>query len=94
MSGGVYYNEFDPMAAAWLRELIKAGLIPDGEVDTRSIVDVRADDVRGFQQRHWFAGIGGWARAIDLAGWTGPIVTASLPCQPWSTEGKQGELYT
>ena len=34
---GAYYNEFDPMAAAWLRELIKAGLIPDGEVDERSI---------------------------------------------------------
>ena len=31
-----YYNEIDPHAAAWLRELIKAGLIPDGEVDTRS----------------------------------------------------------
>ena len=41
-----YYNEFDPMAAAWLRELIKAGLIPDGEVDTRSIVDVRRPDLR------------------------------------------------
>ena len=43
-----YYNEFDPMAAAWLRELIKAGLIPDGEVDTRSITDVRASDLIGF----------------------------------------------
>ena len=28
-----YYNEFDPFAAAWLRELIKAGEIADGEVD-------------------------------------------------------------
>jgi len=26
-----YYNEFDPKAAAWLRELIKAGLIPGGD---------------------------------------------------------------
>ena len=31
----VYYNEFDPKAAAWLRELISAGLIPDGDVDER-----------------------------------------------------------
>jgi len=28
-----YYNEFDPKAAAWLRELIKAGRIAPGEVD-------------------------------------------------------------
>jgi DNA (cytosine-5)-methyltransferase 1 len=40
-----YYNENDAFAAAWLRELIKAGLIADGEVDDRSIVDVRADDL-------------------------------------------------
>ena len=38
-----YYNEFNAKAAAWLRELIKDGLIPDGEVDERSIIDVRAD---------------------------------------------------
>lgn len=40
-----YYNEFDPGTAAWLRELIKRGLIADGEVDGRSIVDVRAEAV-------------------------------------------------
>lgn len=27
-----YYNEFDPGAAAWLRELISAGRIPAGDV--------------------------------------------------------------
>lgn len=27
-----YYNEFDSCAAAWLRELIKQGLIADGVV--------------------------------------------------------------
>lgn len=32
-----YYNEFDPFAAAWLRELIKEGLIPYGDVDERSM---------------------------------------------------------
>ena len=32
-----YYNEIDPSAAAWLRELIKAGLIAPGIVDERSI---------------------------------------------------------
>jgi DNA (cytosine-5)-methyltransferase 1 len=34
-----YYNENDLKIAAWLKELIKAGLIADGEVDTRSIVE-------------------------------------------------------
>jgi len=29
----VYYNEYDKFAAAWLRELIKAGHIADGYVD-------------------------------------------------------------
>lgn len=43
----VYYNEFDPFAAAWLRELMKDGLIPEGDVDERSIVDVRGSDLAG-----------------------------------------------
>jgi DNA (cytosine-5)-methyltransferase 1 len=69
MSAGAYYNEIDPFAAAWLRELIKAGLIADGEVDERSIELVRPDDLRGFTQCHFFAGIGGWSYALRLAGW-------------------------
>jgi len=78
-----YYNEFDPKAAAWLRELIKAGLIADGEVDERSIVDVRAVDLRGFRQCHFFAGIGGWSYALRLAGWSDDRAawTGSCPCQ-------------
>lgn len=55
-----YYNEFDPFAAQWLRNLIEAGLIPQGDVDDRSIVDVRRSDLRGYEQCHFFAGIGGW----------------------------------
>ena len=31
-----YYNEIDPNAAEWLRQLIKFGLVADGEVDERS----------------------------------------------------------
>lgn len=84
-----YYNEFDPFAAAWLRELIKAGLIADGEVDERSITDVQPDDVRGFTQCHFFAGIGGWSYALRLAGWPDarPVWTGSCPCQPFSAAG-------
>ncbi len=84
-----YYNEIDPFAAAWLRELIKAGLIADGEVDERSITAVRPDDLRGFVQCHFFAGIGGWSHALRLAGWPDdrPVWTGSCPCQPWSVAG-------
>lgn len=86
-----YYNEFDPKAAAWLRELIKAGHIADGEVDERSIVEVSATDLVGFTQCHFFAGIGGWSYAFRLAGWPDgrPVWSASLPCQPFSAAGKQ-----
>jgi len=86
-----YYNDFDKKACAWLRELIKAGLIPDGVVDERSITDVTADDLCGFTQCHFFAGIGGWSRALQIAGWPADrtVWTGSCPCQPFSTAGKQ-----
>jgi DNA (cytosine-5)-methyltransferase 1 len=86
-----YYNEFDPFAAAWLRALIAKGFIPAGEVDERSILDVRADDLRGFRQCHFFAGIGGWPYALRLAGWGDDRAawTGSCPCQPISVAGKQ-----
>ena len=85
-----YYNEYDKKAAAWLRELIKAGLIPAGTVDERSIVDVKPEELKGFTQCHFFAGIGGWSLALQLAG-VGPdepVWTGSCPCQPFSSAGK------
>lgn len=86
-----YYNEHDPFAAAWLRELITAGHIAAGDVDERSIIDVRPDDLRGYTQAHFFAGIGGWSYALRLAGWPDdrPVWTGSCPCQPFSSAGKQ-----
>ena len=87
---GSYYNEIDPKAAAWLRELIAAGLIAPGDVDERSIADVRPDDLAGYGQHHFFAGIGGWSYALRLAGWPDdrPVWTGSCPCQPFSAAGK------
>lgn len=86
-----YYNENDPFAAQWLRNLIEAGHIPKGEVDERSIEDVRADDLRGFRQCHFFAGIAGWPLALALAGWpeTREVWTGSCPCQPLSGAGQK-----
>jgi DNA (cytosine-5)-methyltransferase 1 len=85
-----YYNDHDKKTCAWLRELIKAGLIPAGEVDERSILDVAPADLAGFTSCHFFAGIGGWAYALRLAGWPDerPVWTGSPPCQPFSAAGK------
>jgi DNA (cytosine-5)-methyltransferase 1 len=85
-----YYNEHDSEAAAWLRELIKGGHIASGDVDERSIADVQTGDIKGYDQAHFFAGIGGWSYALRLAGWGDdrPVWTGSCPCQPFSVAGK------
>ena len=85
-----YYNEIDPYAAQWLRNLIAAGHIADGEVDERSIEDVRPSDLKGFTQCHFFAGIGVWSYALRQAGWSDDreIWTGSCPCQPFSAAGQ------
>jgi DNA (cytosine-5)-methyltransferase 1 len=85
-----YYNEIDPYAAQWLRNLIAAGHIADGVVDTRSIEDVQPDDLREFTQCHFFAGVGVWSLALRRAGWSDdrPVWTGSCPCQPFSAAGQ------
>ena len=87
-----YYNEIDPFAVAWLRELVAAGHIAPGDVDERSIEDVRSTDLVGYRQVHFFAGIGGWSLAARLAGWPDdrPLWTGSAPCQPFSAAGRRG----
>ncbi|EBR0084932.1 DNA cytosine methyltransferase [Salmonella enterica subsp. enterica serovar Wangata] len=86
-----YYNEIDPFAAQWLRNLIDAGHIAPGVVDTRSIEEVTANDLKGFTQCHFFAGIGVWSYALRCAGWPDdrPVWTGSCPCQPFSACGKK-----
>ncbi|MEN6533256.1 MAG: DNA cytosine methyltransferase [Bryobacteraceae bacterium] len=86
-----YYNEWDKTAAAWLRELIHEELIPHGEVDTRDIALVQPDELKGFTQAHFFAGIGGWSLALKLAGWprNRSVWTGSCPCQPFSIAGEK-----
>jgi len=87
---GAYYNEIDPYAAEWLRNLILFGHIAPGDVDTRSIEDVSPDDLRPYTQCHFFAGIGVWSHALRSAGWDDetPVWTGSCPCQPFSSAGQ------
>lgn len=84
------YNDNDPAAAVWLRELSKSGLIAEGVVNEKSIVELLPTDVVGFGTCHFFAGIGGWPLALALAGWPAnrPVWTGSCPCQPYSSAGK------
>ena len=85
-----YYNEFDPYAAQWLRQLIANRDITDGVVDERNIIDVEPNDLKGFTRHHFFAGIGTWDYCLNNAGWGDrPVCTASLPCQPFSVAGSQ-----
>lgn len=85
-----YYNENDPYAAQWLRNLITRGHICPGDVDERSIEDVLPSDLTGYTQCHFFAGIGVWSHALRRAGWRDDrsIWTGSCPCQPFSEAGK------
>jgi DNA (cytosine-5)-methyltransferase 1 len=87
----VYYNEIDLYCCQWLAELARAGLIPVGDIDSRSIREVTAGDLKGYAQHHFFAGLGGWCRALRLAGWPDdqPVWTGSCPCQPFSLAGKR-----
>ena len=88
------YNENDPFAAEWLRQLIKMGEITDGTVIEKSIVDLTADELRGYGEIHLFAGIGIFSRAIRDSGIYNtryapsieqPFLTGSCPCQPFSS---------
>ena len=85
-----YYNEIDPYAAQWLRNLIAAGHIAPGVVDERSIEDVSPLDLMDYTQCHFFAGVAVWSYALRQAGWPDdrPVWTGSAPCQPFSAAGK------
>lgn len=88
---GAFYNDNDPFVAKWLNNLISAGHLPRGIVDSRGVEFLEPEDLHGFGECHFFAGIGGWPLALQQAGgarglrvWTG-----SCPCQPFSVAGRR-----
>jgi DNA (cytosine-5)-methyltransferase 1 len=85
-----FYNENDPLAAAWLRGLADSGSITEGTVCDESIERISGAALHGFERVHFFAGIGGWDYALKLAGWPTDreVWTGSCPCQPFSGAGK------
>lgn len=87
-----FYNEIEPFAVEWLRNLITAGHIDGGVVDERSIKEIDPSVLDGYQQAHFFAGIGVWSYALRVAGWPSAwsVHTGSCPCQPWSQAGRGG----
>lgn len=90
-SGWAFYNDNDPACCRWLKNLIDAGLLPKGDVDNRSIKEIDPDELQGYRQCHFFAGIGGWPLALRLTEWPGDrqVWTGSCPCQPFSVAGKR-----
>src|SRR5215472_6250693 len=84
-----FYNDNDRFCAGWLRRLVAAGELVSGVVDERSILELDPADLTGYRHVHLFAGIGGWAHALKLAGWPDDreVWTGSCPCQPLSSAG-------
>lgn len=87
---GAYYNENDRDTADMLRCLIREGHVAPGDVDTRSIEDVKPIEIKDYTQCHFFAGLGLWSLALRQAGWSDdrPVWTGSCPCQPFSKAGE------
>ena len=83
----VYVNDNDRNATHWLSKLP----FEFDCIDDRSIAEVQANDVIGYTQCHFFAGIGGWPLALEIAGWPvdASVWTGSCPCQPFSAAGKR-----
>lgn len=87
---GAYYNDVEPFCCEVLRARIADGRLPKGFVDERRIEDVRPDDLVGYTQCHFFAGIGGFPLGLRLGGMPDdfPIWTGGFPCQGISSAGK------
>ena len=85
----VFYN--DNVTAPWLRHLMAKGFLAQGDICSKDVREVKAEEVANHTEAHFFAGIGGWPLALRIALWPAKrgVWTASLPCQPFSNAGKR-----
>lgn len=85
----VYFNDDNLFLCRWLKNLY-----PQAHVDYRDIHAVNSEKIKDLTVCHFFAGIGGWEYALQLAGWprTRSVWTGSCPCQPFSTAGHKKGL--
>lgn len=86
-----YYNEIDLFCCEWLENLQRSGHISRGGIDPTSITDADNASIIASKWCHFFAGVGGWDLALQMAGWPAdvPVWTGSCPCQPFSVAGKR-----
>lgn len=89
-----YYNEIDPNCCKVLRRHIDAGDLPAGVVDDRSIEDVLPEEIKDYQECHFFAGIGGFPLGFKQAGLSAKstVWTGGFPCQDLSVAGDRKGL--
>lgn len=96
----VLLTDNDKGACEWLENLLRERFqlfgphVKEAHVLCEDVRELGEADLEGFQQAHFFAGIGGWPLALWMAGWPGDreVWTASLPCQPFSNAGsRKGE---
>lgn len=87
MSVRVCYNEIDPWCCNRMRDRIADGGLPYGQVIEKDIRLLTPKEVAGYDQCHFFAGIGGAGLACRWAGFDRPIWTGGFPCQDISLAG-------
>jgi DNA (cytosine-5)-methyltransferase 1 len=89
-----YYNEIDPYCCQVLEKQIRAGNLPEGDVDCRDIREVKGEQLKDYGQVHLFAGIGGIPLGFKWAGMPAgfPIVTGGFPCQDVSKAGNRAGM--
>lgn len=80
----VYHNENNKYCCEVLRKRF-----PNSYVDDRSIEDVKGSDLKGFNEVHFFAGIGGFSLGFERSGIPTSITvwTGGFPCQDLSLAG-------
>ena len=80
-------NEWDKNACGVLNKHF-----PEGFVDNRSIEDVKIEEIRQYNQCHFFAGIGGFSVAFERYAPNVNVWTGGFPCQDLSVAGKRAGL--